>query len=154
MAKWTPQFIHFHPYSINGSPFRPFHGDWFSTKGIVVLFCIKNQDFLIFNFFFCLGVAYVRIELLGLNLHLFSTHMHAQYDLNEKIIDQYSIHRICQAYELGKFINLMSCNCTNTGSKDLIILAGDMNTSSKELPYKMLSMCILFCLNFAHLLIL
>ncbi|XP_075588183.1 neutral sphingomyelinase isoform X4 [Dermatophagoides farinae] len=121
MAKWTPQFIHFHPYSINGSPFRPFHGDWFSTK----------------------GVAYVRIELLGLNLHLFSTHMHAQYDLNEKIIDQYSIHRICQAYELGKFINLMSCNCTNTGSKDLIILAGDMNTSSKELPYKMLSMCIL-----------
>ncbi|XP_075588181.1 neutral sphingomyelinase isoform X2 [Dermatophagoides farinae] len=116
MAKWTPQFIHFHPYSINGSPFRPFHGDWFSTK----------------------GVAYVRIELLGLNLHLFSTHMHAQYDLNEKIIDQYSIHRICQAYELGKFINLMSCNCTNTGSKDLIILAGDMNTSSKELPYKML----------------
>ncbi|OTF78247.1 neutral sphingomyelinase-like protein [Euroglyphus maynei] len=66
--------------------------------------------------------------------------MHAQYDLNEKIIDQYSIHRICQAYELGKFINLMSCNCMNTGSKDLIILAGDMNTSSKELPYKMLSM--------------
>lgn len=121
----------------------------------VLLFCFVSRiKIFSFSIFFCLGVAYVRIELLGLNLHLFSTHMHAQYDLNEKIIDQYSIHRICQAYELGKFINLMSCNCTNTGSKDLIILAGDMNTSSKELPYKMLSMCILFCLNFAHLLIL
>nr|XP_027198712.1 uncharacterized protein LOC113792949 [Dermatophagoides pteronyssinus] len=122
MSKWTPQFIHFHPYSINGSPFRPFHGDWFSTK----------------------GVAYVRIELIGLNLHLFCTHMHAQYDQKEKIIDQYSIHRICQSYELAKFINLMACNCMNTGSKDLILLAGDMNTSSKELPYKMLSMFVCF----------
>lgn len=70
--------------------------------------------------------------------------MHAQYDLNEKINDQYSIHRICQAYELGKFINLMSCNCTNTESKELIILAGDMNTSSKELPYRLLGLIIFY----------
>lgn len=33
MAKWNPKMIHFHPYSINGTPFRPHHGDWFSTKG-------------------------------------------------------------------------------------------------------------------------
>lgn len=65
--------------------------------------------------------------------------MHAQYDDNEKLIDQYSVHRICQAYELGKFINLMSCNCTNSASKDLIILAGDLNTCSKEIPYRLLS---------------
>ena len=33
MAKWIPKMIHFHPYSINGSPFHITHGDWFSTKG-------------------------------------------------------------------------------------------------------------------------
>ncbi|KAI7697378.1 Sphingomyelin phosphodiesterase 2 [Sarcoptes scabiei] len=117
LAKWLPALIYFNPYTINGSPFRPLHGDWFSTK----------------------GVAYARIELIGLNLHLFCTHMHAQYDDNEKLIDQYSVHRICQAYELGKFINLMSCNCTNSASKDLIILAGDLNTCSKEIPYRLLT---------------
>lgn len=116
MAKWIPKIVHFHPYSINGSPFRPNHGDWFSTK----------------------GVAYARIELKGFNLHLFCTHMHAQYDEEEDITDQYSIHRICQSYELAKYINLMSCSCSGPSSKDLIILAGDMNTSSKELPYRLL----------------
>lgn len=116
MAKWNPKMIHFHPYSINGTPFRPHHGDWFSTK----------------------GVAYVRIEVKGFNLHLFCTHMHAQYDEEEDITDQYSIHRICQSYELAKYINLMACNCSNPSSRDLIVLAGDMNTSSKELPYRLL----------------
>lgn len=64
--------------------------------------------------------------------------MHAQYDVDEKITDQYSIHRICQSYELAKFINLMVCNCSHSSSKDLIVLAGDMNTSSKEMPYRLL----------------
>lgn len=116
MAKWIPKMIHFHPYSINGSPFRPNHGDWFSTK----------------------GVAYARLELKGFNLHLFCTHMHAQYDDDEDITDQYSIHRVCQSYELAKYINLMACSCSSPSSKDLIILAGDMNTSSRELPYRLL----------------
>lgn len=64
--------------------------------------------------------------------------MHAQYDEEEDITDQYSIHRICQSYELAKYINLMACNCSNPSSRDLIVLAGDMNTSSKELPYRLL----------------
>lgn len=64
--------------------------------------------------------------------------MHAQYDEDEDITDQYSIHRVCQSYELAKYINLMACNCSNASSKDLIVLAGDMNTSSKELPYRLL----------------
>ena len=105
----------------------------------------------------------MRIEVKGFNLHLFCTHvslpfadwlvslnhtsssyypthyqMHAQYDEEEDITDQYSIHRICQSYELTKYINLMACNCSNPSSRDLIVLAGDMNTSSKELPYRLL----------------
>lgn len=77
MAKWNPKMIHFHPYSINGTPFRPHHGDWFSTKGL--------HFSLVHNFFCCLhktfvyhlpsGVAYVRIEVKGFNLHLFCTHV-------------------------------------------------------------------------------
>ena len=53
MAKWIPTMIHFYPFSINGSPFRINHGDWFSTK----------------------GVAYARIELSGFKVHLFCTHV-------------------------------------------------------------------------------
>ena len=66
--------------------------------------------------------------------------MHAQYDENEKVSDPYSIHRICQAYQLSKFINLVAVNSAHsrTGS-DLIILAGDLNTSPGELPFKLLS---------------
>lgn len=64
--------------------------------------------------------------------------MHAKYDDDEKITDQYSVHRICQSYELAKFINLMACNCSSASTRDLIVLAGDMNTSSKELPYRLL----------------
>lgn len=52
----------------------------------------------------------------------------------------YSIHRICQAYQLGKFINL----ATETSKipakrKDLIVLAGDLNVGPEEVPFKLLS---------------
>lgn len=65
--------------------------------------------------------------------------MHAQYDEDEKIGDMYSVHRICQAYQLSKFINLVAENSAHsrTGS-DLILLAGDLNTSPGELPFKLL----------------
>ena len=52
-AKWAPETIHFEPYTVNGSPFKPHHGDWFAGK----------------------GVAYVRIDLSDLRLHLFCTHV-------------------------------------------------------------------------------
>jgi sphingomyelin phosphodiesterase 2 len=52
-AKWSPETIHFEPYTVNGSPFKPHHGDWFAGK----------------------GVAYVRIDLMDLRLHLFCTHV-------------------------------------------------------------------------------
>lgn len=51
----------------------------------------------------------------------------------------YSIHRICQAYQLAKFINLVAENSSNSRSgSDLILLAGDLNTSPGELPFKLI----------------
>ena len=52
-AKWSATSIHFEPYTLNGSPFQPHHGDWFAGK----------------------GVAYARIDLRDLRLHLFCTHV-------------------------------------------------------------------------------
>lgn len=119
LCKWQPKVIHFEPYSLNGSPFYPWHGDWFAGKGI----------------------AYSRVDFDGLSLHLFSTHTHAYYNENESVHDQYSIHRICQSYQLARFINFISdtaCNRKADG-KDLLIVAGDMNSTSSELPYKIVT---------------
>jgi len=119
LCKWLPKVIHFEPYSLNGSPFYPWHGDWFAGKGI----------------------AYSRVDFDGLSLHLFSTHTHAYYKENEPVHDQYSVHRICQSYQLARFITFISdtaCNRKADG-KDLLIVAGDMNSTSSELPYKILT---------------
>lgn len=120
LSKWQPKVIHFEPYSLNGSPFYFWHGDWFAGK----------------------GVAYARVDLdNSVSLHLFSTHTHAYYKENERVHDQYSIHRVCQSYQLGRFINFISdttCNRKNN-SLDLIIVAGDFNCTSSELPYKIVT---------------
>lgn len=66
--------------------------------------------------------------------------MHAQYDDNEQVTDAYSVHRICQAYQLSKFINLVAENSAHSRKgSDLIVLAGDLNTSPGELPFQLLS---------------
>lgn len=119
LCKWLPKVIHFEPYSLNGSPFYPWHGDWFAGKGI----------------------AYSRVDLDGLSLHLFSTHTHAYYKENEPVHDQYSVHRVCQSYQLARFINFISDTARNRKAhgKDLIIVAGDMNSTSSELPYQILT---------------
>lgn len=119
LCKWLPKVIHFEPYSLNGSPFYPWHGDWFAGKGI----------------------AYSRVDFDGLSLHLFSTHTHAYYKENEPVQDQYSVHRVCQSYQLARFITFIrdtACNRKSDG-KDLLIVAGDMNSTSSELPYKILT---------------
>lgn len=119
LCKWMPKVIHFEPYSLNGSPFYPWHGDWFAGKGI----------------------AYSRVDFDGLSLHLFSTHTHAYYNENESVHDQYSVHRVCQSYQLARFIKFISDTACNrkTNGKDLLIVAGDMNSTSSELPYKILT---------------
>lgn len=119
LCKWFPKVIHFEPYSLNGSPFYPWHGDWFAGKGI----------------------AYSRVDFDDLSLHLFSTHTHAYYRETEPVHDQYSVHRVCQSYQLAKFISFIgdtACNRKPSG-RDLFIVAGDMNSTSSELPYKVLT---------------
>jgi endonuclease/exonuclease/phosphatase family metal-dependent hydrolase len=119
LCRWLPRVIHFEPYSLNGSPFYPWHGDWFAGKGI----------------------AYSRVDFDGLSLHLFSTHTHAYYKEDEPVHDQYSVHRICQSYQLARFITFIRDTACNRGAdgKDLLIVAGDMNSTSSELPYKILT---------------
>lgn len=119
LCKWLPKVVHFEPYSLNGSPFYPWHGDWFAGKGI----------------------AYTRVDFDGLSLHLFSTHTHAYYKENEPVHDQYSIHRVCQSYQLARFITFISDTACSrkTDGKDLFIVAGDMNSTSSQLPYKILT---------------
>ena len=52
----------------------------------------------------------------------------------------YAIHRLCQSYQLAKFINLITATAVNVKKgKDLIVLAGDLNTSPGEPPFKLLS---------------
>ena len=65
--------------------------------------------------------------------------LHAQYSKREQPDDQYSIHRICQSYQLAKYINLMTKSSSfNNDGHNLVILAGDLNTSCNEFPYKVL----------------
>lgn len=65
--------------------------------------------------------------------------MHAQYNQNEALGDQYSIHRICQSYQLGKFINMTRELVSDIGnSSDLFILAGDLNFGPEEFPFQLL----------------
>lgn len=66
--------------------------------------------------------------------------MHAQYNDNEKLDDQYSIHRLCQSFQMAKFINLITSFSKNHhyAGKDVVILAGDLNVSPDDLPYKLL----------------
>ena len=65
--------------------------------------------------------------------------LHAQYDDDEKITDMYAIHRLCQSYQLAKFINLVTASALDVKKgKDLIVLAGDLNTSPGEPPFKLL----------------
>lgn len=66
--------------------------------------------------------------------------MHAQYNSNEKLDDQYSIHRLCQSFQMANFINLITSfsKSKRYADKDVIVLAGDLNVSSDDLPYKLL----------------
>lgn len=120
LSKWLPKLIHFEPYVLNGSPFYFWHGDWFAGK----------------------GVAYARVDLENsVSLHLFSTHTHAYYKENERVLDQYSVHRVCQSYQLARFINFISDTTFNRhgDTLDLIVVAGDFNCTSSEMPYKIVT---------------
>jgi len=67
--------------------------------------------------------------------------MHAQYCEDEQIDSQYSVHRICQAYQLSRLINLVVGSLASDSRKyhDIILFGGDLNTGSNDLPYRIIT---------------
>ncbi|GBN35665.1 Sphingomyelin phosphodiesterase 2 [Araneus ventricosus] len=65
----------------------------------------------------------------GLKINLYVTHLHAEYDAFH---DQYLPHRVAQAFEFSQYIQHTS------ETADLSIVAGDFNTESTDLPYKII----------------
>jgi len=97
----------FHEFSMNGYPHQVLHGDWFAGKG--------------------LGV--VTLDFQGLNIHVFVSHLHAEYCRRKDI---YLGHRVLQALEAAQWVKL-----TSPGA-DLTIYAGDFNTEPGDVPYRIL----------------
>jgi len=95
----------FHEFALNGYPHKLLHGDWFGGKG--------------------LGIC--QIDYLGFNIHLFTSHYHANYT---PLNDVYLSHRIVHSVESAQWIKLSS------SSADLTIYAGDLNTEPAEVPYQ------------------
>jgi sphingomyelin phosphodiesterase 2 len=96
----------FHEFTMNGYPHKIWHGDWFGGKG--------------------LGVC--QIEFKGFDIHVYTSHYHAEYDRTH---DVYLGHRVVHAIESAQWIKLAS------SSADLTIYAGDFNTEPTDVPYKL-----------------
>ncbi|TRY89662.1 hypothetical protein DNTS_021532, partial [Danionella cerebrum] len=94
-------------YSLNGYPYMVQHGDWFGGK----------------------AVGKVSLNIGGLNVYVFVTHLHAEY-CREK--DQYLPHRVVQAWELQQFIRHTSAGA------DVVLLAGDLNMHPEDLGFRLL----------------
>ncbi|ROK31170.1 Sphingomyelin phosphodiesterase 2 [Anabarilius grahami] len=83
------------------------HGDWFGGK----------------------AVGKVLLNISGLTVHVFVTHLHAEY-CREK--DLYLPHRVVQAWELQQFIRHTSAGA------DVVILGGDLNMHPDDLGTRLL----------------
>uniref|UniRef100_A0A673I7A5 sphingomyelin phosphodiesterase n=1 Tax=Sinocyclocheilus rhinocerous TaxID=307959 RepID=A0A673I7A5_9TELE len=83
------------------------HGDWFGGK----------------------AVGKVLLNIRGLKVHIFITHLHAEY-CREK--DSYLPHRVVQAWELQQFIRHTSAGA------DVVILGGDLNMHPDDLGTRLL----------------
>jgi sphingomyelin phosphodiesterase 2 len=92
---------------MNGYPIKFWHGDWFAAKG--------------------LGVC--QIEINGVDVTVYTSHYHAEYDPNNDI---YLGHRVIHALESAQWLNLTS------GATDLTLYCGDFNTEPATVPYRLL----------------
>ena len=98
-----------HQFSVNGYPHRVDHADWYAGKSV------------------CLAVLNYH----GLRVHVYTTHLHANYDVNGHP-DQYEAHRLVQLIETAQFVSYTS------HAADLAILLGDLNTEEREVGYRVL----------------
>lgn len=97
----------FQVWPLNGYVHKIQHGDWFGGK----------------------GVGMCRIHYLGLQINLYTAHLHAVYNHKR---DEYLSHRVCQAFEFSQFVTATSHN------SDLTIVAGDFNAEPLDVPYRLL----------------
>ncbi|XP_051987035.1 sphingomyelin phosphodiesterase 2-like isoform X2 [Xyrauchen texanus] len=97
-------------YSLNGYPYMAQHGDWFGGK----------------------AVGKVLLNISGLTVHVFVTHLHAEY-CRER--DSYLPHRVVQTWELQQFIRHTSAGA------DVVILGGDLNMHPDDLGTRLLRNC-------------
>ncbi|XP_055069909.2 sphingomyelin phosphodiesterase 2 [Misgurnus anguillicaudatus] len=97
-------------YSLNGYPYMAQHGDWFGGK----------------------AVGKILLDISGLAVHVFVTHLHAEY-CRER--DSYLPHRVVQAWELQQFIRHTSAGA------DVVILGGDLNMHPDDLGTRLLRNC-------------
>lgn len=107
ISRWPFEAIMFHQWSLNGYIHKIFHGDWFGGKGI--------------------GLC--RIITQGFHINIYTTHLHAQYNMND---DEYLAHRVTQAFDTAQFIRL-----TSEGAH-FSVLAGDLNTQPGELCHQLI----------------
>ncbi|CAH2002450.1 unnamed protein product [Acanthoscelides obtectus] len=106
-SKYQIKETFFHQWPLNGYIHKIHHADWFGGKGV--------------------GLCKLSVD--RYTVHVYSAHLHAEYDRN---FDEYEAHRILQAYDTAQFISL-----TSEGA-DLVILAGDLNTEPGDLAYRAL----------------
>ncbi|KAG8321041.1 Sphingomyelin phosphodiesterase 2, neutral membrane (Neutral sphingomyelinase) [Homalodisca vitripennis] len=105
LSRYPFESFIFHQWSVNGYIHKIFHGDWFGGK----------------------GVGLCRVTVQGLNINIYTTHLHAQYNDD----DEYLAHRVVQAFDTAQFVDLTS------GAAHLSILAGDLNTQPGELCHRL-----------------
>uniref|UniRef100_A0AAR5PU77 sphingomyelin phosphodiesterase n=1 Tax=Dendroctonus ponderosae TaxID=77166 RepID=A0AAR5PU77_DENPD len=101
----------FHQWSVNGYIHKLHHGDWWGGKGVGMCRLKVQQE----------AETYF--------VNVYSTHLHAEYNRSS---DDYQAHRVLQTYDTAQFILLTS------GSADLIVLAGDLNTEPGDLAYRVI----------------
>lgn len=93
-------------YSLNGYMYNITHGDWFGGK----------------------AVGYCVIDHPKQPVHLFCTHLHAEYNQSS----QYVPHRTLQSYQLSQFVQHL------TQPTDTVIVCGDMNCEPSQLCYRII----------------
>ncbi|XP_052245094.1 putative neutral sphingomyelinase isoform X2 [Dreissena polymorpha] len=117
-SKWPIQQTFYHKFDPNGYAHKVQHGDWFGGKGV--------------------GMATINVD--GLHVHVYVTHIHAEYDREN---DEYLAHRVAQSFSLSQLVKLTS------QSADLTLVCGDLNLEPVDLGYSLIRCNA--CLNDAWL---
>lgn len=109
-SKWPIEECFYYRFPLNGYFHMIHHGDWCGGK----------------------GVGIVQLNIQGLIVNVYNTHLHAQYSILDSG-DSYLAHRVIQAFDTALFIKLTA------ESADVSILAGDLNAEPTSLCMKIIS---------------